>query len=473
MRDAPFAPLINGGDALRRRAGETDRLRRRMADLYAVDEENILPVRGRAHGFELAFRMLARDGGTVCTMESSPTIAWLARLYGVAFASPAEASVLFAAQSAVPSAPSMEADGRRLLILDESEIEFCDSPSLSKDAVRSDGVAVIRSLELSFGLGGAPCGAIVANAALVRRLAMFVEPDALPPVICQAALAALDPMRMAATKARISFVKSERERIAAALMGAKAERGPSVVIEAGAQSPVIARLREFGICAERLCERRIRLPIGTGEENDRLLAAFGAAPDAGRVRRGEAVRETKETKIVAIVDLDREGGSEIDTGVGFFDHMIMQIAHHAGVSVALSCKGDLEIDAHHTIEDCAIAFGAALSDALGERRGIARFGFTLPMDEAQAQISIDLGGRPYLVFDGEFSNPSIGEYPTQMSEHVFRSLSQSLGAAIHLRVTGENDHHKTEACFKAFGRALRQAVRIEGDTTPSTKGAIL
>lgn len=119
-----------------------------------------------------------------------------------------------------------------------------------------------------------------------------------------------------------------------------------------------------------------------------------------------------------------------------------------------------------------MALGQALKEALGARRGIARYGFVLPMDEAEAKISIDLGGRPYLVFEGAFRAPLLGAYATEMTEHVFRSLSQSLGAAIHVSVTGENDHHKTEACFKAFGRALRQAVRVEGTVLPSTKGVI-
>ena len=146
--------------------------------------------------------------------------------------------------------------------------------------------------------------------------------------------------------------------------------------------------------------------------------------------------------------------------------MLEQVAQHGGLSLSVSCKGDLEIDAHHTIEDCALTFGQALKQALGERRGIARYGFVLPMDEAEAKVSIDLGGRSYLVFEGAFAQPNLGDYPTEMTEHVFRSLAQSMGAAIHVSVKGENDHHKTEACFKAFGRALRQAIARTQDNAP-------
>lgn len=191
-----------------------------------------------------------------------------------------------------------------------------------------------------------------------------------------------------------------------------------------------------------------------------------------RRRRAEVLRETRETRVAVTVDLDRRTPPIIETGVGFYDHMLEQVAQHGGIALSLTCRGDLEIDAHHTIEDCALTFGQALKQALGERRGIARYGFVLPMDEAEAKVSLDLGGRPYLFFEGAFAQSNLGDYPTEMTEHVFRSLAQSMGAAIHVSVTGENDHHKTEACFKAFGRALRQAIAIESQDLPSTKGVI-
>jgi imidazoleglycerol phosphate dehydratase HisB len=203
-----------------------------------------------------------------------------------------------------------------------------------------------------------------------------------------------------------------------------------------------------------------------------MLAAFGCAPETVGRRRGEAVRDTKETRIAAAVDLDRAGETQVRTGVGFFDHMLEQVAAHGGFSLRLACEGDLEIDPHHTVEDCSLALGAALRQALGDRAGIGRYGFVAPMDEAEAAVSLDLSGRPFAVFDGTFAAERIGDYPTALTPHVFRSLADSLGAAIHVRVTGADDHHKTEVCFKALGRALRQAVRIEGGGVPSTKGVI-
>ncbi|MEQ1580657.1 MAG: bifunctional histidinol-phosphatase/imidazoleglycerol-phosphate dehydratase HisB [Steroidobacteraceae bacterium] len=190
------------------------------------------------------------------------------------------------------------------------------------------------------------------------------------------------------------------------------------------------------------------------------------------VRTAHVVRKTKETDITVDVNLDREGPTHISTGLGFFDHMIEQIARHGGFALDLVCKGDLEIDEHHTVEDCALALGQALRQALGDKRGIARFGFLLPMDETLAQVAIDLSGRAYFVFEGKFNRELVGQLPTELVPHFFRSLSDTLGAAIHIKVEGENSHHMVEACFKGLGRALRQAVRIEGTELPSSKGVL-
>jgi imidazoleglycerol phosphate dehydratase HisB len=186
----------------------------------------------------------------------------------------------------------------------------------------------------------------------------------------------------------------------------------------------------------------------------------------------EASRETKETRIAVRVDLDGAPSAKVKTGVGYFDHMLEQIAKHGGFDLTLMCEGDTEVDAHHTIEDCMLALGSALKTALGDKRGIQRYGFALPMDEAEAEALIDLSGRPYAVFEGAFAAATLGDYPTEMTAHAFRSLAETMGAAIHVKVRGENDHHKTEACFKAFARALRQAIRVEGDDLPSTKGVL-
>ncbi len=183
-------------------------------------------------------------------------------------------------------------------------------------------------------------------------------------------------------------------------------------------------------------------------------------------------RNTNETKIRASVNLDASDTINVSTGIGFYDHMLEQIAKHGGFGLELSCDGDLQIDEHHTVEDTAICLGSALRQALGNKFGIGRYGFLLPMDESKARVALDLSGRAAFRFEGEFPRDNVGELSTEMVEHFFRSLSESLGAALHIEVRGENTHHMIEACFKAVGRALRQATSRDGTELPSTKGTL-
>jgi len=220
----------------------------------------------------------------------------------------------------------------------------------------------------------------------------------------------------------------------------------------------------FGLGIEGI---RVRAD-GTEAESWRAIAQriLGAA------RRARVRRTTKETDVVVELDLSSEGPSTVSTGLGFFDHMLEQIARHGGFSLNISCKGDLQIDEHHTVEDCALALGAALREALGDKRGIARYGFLLAMDEAEAQVALDISGRPYFVWGGGFNREKIGDLPTELVPHFFRSLAEALGAALHVAVRGENTHHMIEACFKGVGRSLRQAIRLEGNELPTTKGVL-
>jgi imidazoleglycerol-phosphate dehydratase/histidinol-phosphatase len=191
-----------------------------------------------------------------------------------------------------------------------------------------------------------------------------------------------------------------------------------------------------------------------------------------RPRTGSVVRNTRETGIQVDVDLDQEAEPRVSTGIGFFDHMLEQLGKHGGFALSVECDGDLQVDEHHTVEDVALALGQAIRAALGEKRGIQRYGFVLPMDEASAEVGIDLGGRAYLVFDGAFPREQIGTLPTELVPHFFRSLADTLGASIQIRVRGENTHHMIEACFKGVARALRQAFVRTGTVLPSTKGQL-
>jgi len=209
-------------------------------------------------------------------------------------------------------------------------------------------------------------------------------------------------------------------------------------------------------------------------------AQFGGEWDWERIahelvnapRQASVQRVTKETHISVSVDLDRVQAANIHTGLAFFDHMLDQIGRHGGFFLDIQAKGDLHVDEHHTIEDTGLVLGQALRQALGDKRGIGRYGFTLPMDESLASAALDFSGRPYFVFTGQFNREKVGDMPTELVAHFFRSLCDAAGLNLNLQVSGENDHHKIESCFKAFARALRQAITRTGTELPSTKGSL-
>lgn len=194
------------------------------------------------------------------------------------------------------------------------------------------------------------------------------------------------------------------------------------------------------------------------------------------MRTGEIHRKTKETDITLSLDLDGTGTGTIETGIPFFDHMLMSLARHGRLDLTVQATGDLAVDAHHTIEDIGIVLGTAIAEAVGEGRGITRFAdAAVPMDEALARAALDIGGRGYLVFEAPFSPAGPGGIPGDLIEHFFSSLCTRAGITAHITVTGRNDHHMCEAAFKAFARAFRVAVAIDpavGGDVPSTKGTL-
>jgi histidinol-phosphate aminotransferase/imidazoleglycerol-phosphate dehydratase/histidinol-phosphatase len=514
----PFPPL--GEDRLsaainRYPEPQPAALKAAMAALYGVAPEQMIVTRGADDAIDVMVRTFCRPGVDAVAI-CPPTFAayaHFARLQGARVVEiPLGADFEFDADAFVTAAradPSLKlaflcspnnptgnvidpadvlrvADALRetILVLDEAYIEFADIESLAAEAARRPNLVVLRTLSKAFGLAGARVGAAIGHAELIALAARAMAPYPLPSPSIAAALAALAPARRPMQQARIARLKAERARIAPLLGGAegvvrvRSGGGNFLFLEVADPEALAARLHRLGIRVRfrpNAAPGGVRISIGNDAENAALLAAFGNAESPPVSRRAELVRDTKETSIAIAVDLDRAAPRRVDTGIAFYDHMLDQIAAHGGFSLLLTCKGDLEIDAHHSVEDCAIAFGQALARALGARRGIGRFGFALPMDEAEAQVLIDLSGRPYSVFEGGFAASHIGAYPTEMTAHVFRSFADAMGAAIHVRVTGENDHHKTEACFKAFGRALRQAIAREGagaGEVPSTKGVL-
>lgn len=193
------------------------------------------------------------------------------------------------------------------------------------------------------------------------------------------------------------------------------------------------------------------------------------------VRRAERTRETKETTIRVVLDLDGIGRAEVNTGVGFFDHLLTSLAHHAMFDLTVQATGDLQVDEHHTVEDVSLVFGETLAAALGDRTGIVRFGeASVPMDEAIATAVVDISGRPYAVLDIPFRADRIGTLPSQLVDHALESFARTAGLTLHLRASGRNDHHVAEAAFKALARALRAAVALDERRigVPSTKGTL-
>ncbi|MFN3839682.1 MAG: bifunctional histidinol-phosphatase/imidazoleglycerol-phosphate dehydratase HisB [Cyclobacteriaceae bacterium] len=190
------------------------------------------------------------------------------------------------------------------------------------------------------------------------------------------------------------------------------------------------------------------------------------------VRAAAVTRKTAETEITITLNIDGSGKASIHTGLGFFDHMLNQLARHANLDLTVSVLGDLHVDEHHTIEDTALALGEAFHNALGNKRGIERYGFVLPMDDCLAQVAVDFGGRPWLVWDAEFKREKIGEMPTEMFLHFFKSFSDTAKCNLNIKAEGTNEHHKIEAIFKAFAKAIKMAVKKEGIDLPSTKGVL-
>jgi len=218
--------------------------------------------------------------------------------------------------------------------------------------------------------------------------------------------------------------------------------------------------------------------IFIGEENPDAVLSSKRWSDIyeflkAKPRKAIAKRTTKETDIRVMVNLDGSGISKLDTGIGFFNHMLEQIARHGNIDLEVWVGGDLEIDEHHSIEDVAITLGEAFVKALGSKKGVERYGFLLPMDDCLAQVAIDFGGRPWLVWEVEFKREMVGEMPTEMFMHFFKSFSDAARCNLNIKAEGENEHHKIEAIFKAFAKSVKMAVsRTSNYSIPSTKGSL-
>ncbi|MEK9798164.1 MAG: histidinol-phosphate transaminase [Alphaproteobacteria bacterium] len=372
-----------------------------------------------------------------------------------------------------------------LIVVDETYVEFADSESVVPCLDAHANLVVLRTLSKSHAAAGLRCGVAVARSDVTGLLQKVLAPYPLAQPVVDAALTILSAPSQAVLAAKRRDIVARREEVAAALAACPdiVELLPSdanyLLVRVKDAADLCNKCRKSGIILRNQShqpglENSVRVSIGSHEDMQAFIAVVkGETPEPRTDQRvGTVIRKTNETAISVRVNLDAVAPVRIRTGIGFYDHMLDQIAKHGGFSLEIECDGDLHIDAHHSVEDCAIALGQAIRQALGDKRGIGRYGFFLPMDESQVKVALDFGGRFYLDFKADFPESHVGDLPTDMVPHVFYSLAENMQANLHIAVTGENTHHMVEACFKGFGRALRQAIRRDGDEMPSTKGSL-
>jgi len=382
-----------------------------------------------------------------------------------------------------------------IILADEAYVDFSGSESLVRSLDKYPNLIVMQTLSKAYGLAGARTGIAYAGRDIVDLFYRVKPPYNVSTPNQKAALESFSSN--AQIMRRVEEIVNEREVLRRELQMMPAVQkiwpsdanfllikvdDPDMVYDQLISRKIIVRNRNSQVPGA------LRITVGTPSENRRLLRSLAditgvtkgesnedligfAATGGGRT--AEVTRITSETSVVIKLSLDGEGLSSIDTGIGFLDHMLTQLARHGDIDLDVSASGDTEVDEHHTVEDVALALGEAFDRALGHRRGIERFGFLLPMDDALAQVAIDFGGRPCLVWDVKFSTERTGGIGNDMFRHFFSSFCDSARCNLNIKAEGYNDHHKIEAVFKAFARSVKMAVHSTGsDKVPSTKGVI-
>lgn len=374
-----------------------------------------------------------------------------------------------------------------ILAVDEAYVDFSTRGTMLSALPRHKNLIVLQTFSKAWGMAGLRVGMAFACPEIAALYARVKYPYNLNGPTQREVM-----VRMAdGLQGHVEEIRSEAARLARSLTEADcvekvfATDANFLLVKVKDADMAYHSLIDRGILVRNRssmagCEGCLRVTVGTPAENDLTIEAFaGIGRDTppstpAPQRKGATERTTSETAIEAAVNLDHNVGSDIDTGLKFLDHMLWQIPHHAGIGVKVKCKGDLEVDEHHTMEDVAIALGDALREALGDKRGIERYGFVLPMDESRAMALIDLGGRIDFEWDVEFTREYVGDTPTEMFSHFFKSLATAMRCNLHISARGENNHHIAEAIFKAFARALKAAVRRDplNDRIASSKGVI-
>lgn len=382
-----------------------------------------------------------------------------------------------------------------VVVLDEAYIDFSVRPSLASLVKRYPNLIVLQTLSKAWGMAGLRIGLAVADPAVISLMSKVKYPYNINVVAQKMALMKLDE---AAKDKAVAEIVGQRFRLEKELRKCPEVKGiyssdaNFLLVRFDNPDEVYGRLLAGGVIVRNRskvpgCEGCLRITVGTPAENDRLLRLLAslvtepvevALRCQGIEKLGERhvriVRDTKETKITLELDLDSMGSGRISTGLPFFDHMLEQIPNHGGVALSIDAKGDLQVDEHHTIEDVGIVLGEAINAALGSKLGIARYGFVLPMDDCDAAVLMDFGGRIDFRWNVEFNREKVGDVPTEMFSHFFQSVCAGAKCNLHIWAEGVNEHHKAEAIFKAFARALRMAVARTPFPyeLPSSKGVL-
>ena len=381
-----------------------------------------------------------------------------------------------------------------VVVLDEAYIDFSVRPSLTSLVKRYPNLIVLQTLSKAWGMAGLRIGLAIADPAVIALMSKVKYPYNINVLAQKMALMKLDE---AAKDRAVTEIVGQRFRLEKELAKCPEVKGiyssdaNFLLVRFDNPDEVYERLLAGGVIVRNRskvsgCEGCLRITVGTPVENDRLLRLLSSpvaepveATTPGMEILGERhiriVRNTKETKIALELDLDSIGGSgHISTGLPFFDHMLDQIPNHGGVALSINAKGDLQVDEHHTIEDVGIVLGEAINAALGSKLGMARYGFVLPMDDCDAAVLMDFGGRIDFKWNAEFKREKVGDVPTEMFSHFFQSVCAGAKCNLHIWAEGVNEHHKAEAIFKTFARALRMAVaRIPFPyELPSSKGIL-
>ena len=530
--DANESPFDNGYN--RYPDPSQARLKRRIAEIKGVDVQNIFVGNGSDEAIDLCFRIFCNPGldnaiaiapsyGMYSTCAAVNDVEMREVLLNDDFSLPVE-RLLDAADNnskllfiCSPNNPTgnvfpreeierilQEFDG--MVVLDEAYIDFADEPGMLRSLENWPNLIILQTLSKAWGMAGLRAGLAFASDYVMRLFAQVKYPYN----INVATLSAVEKLLKAGVDDRVKLIKEQRAFMEQKLSGMECvwrvypSQANFLLVQVDNAVDLYNYLLGEGIIVRDrsrmpLCDNTLRITVGTPQENVRLLRAiaeydikrYGSRAEGGPLAEGELVAErellqeyesrsarvirtTNETSVSVSVDLDNNGTGGISTGLSFLDHMLMQIVHHGGIMLTINASGDLEVDEHHTMEDVAITLGQALSKALGDKRGIERYGFALPMDESEAIVLLDFGGRIDFKWEVTFYGERVGDVPTQMFRHFFQSLCSAINCNLHISARGENDHHIAEAIFKAFARALKAAVRREpfNYEIPSSKGLL-